>query len=75
MTAKQLLKFIESIKEVEELDYIRDDITAERNNCAVLALEKDDKKAKRQFNDLSEKLEAITMMKFQRTLLFKLAGF
>ena len=75
MTAKQLLEFIDSIKEEEYVDFIADELREQRNDIVAQMERSDDKKLKRIYVDLSEKLEAIEMMKFQRILYFKLAGF
>ncbi len=75
MTAKQLLKFIDSIRADEGIDFIADELRNQRDNILAKMESNADKKDKKIYKDILEKLEAIEMMKFQRILYYKLAGF
>lgn len=73
MTAKQLLRFIDSIKEVEGIDAIADDLFTKKGDLALKIELDNNVKDKKLYSDLAEKLEAIEMMKHQRLLFYKLS--
>lgn len=75
MTARQLLKFIDSIRADEGIDFIADELRNQRDDISAKMEYNPDKKYKKAYKDICEKLEAIEMMKFQRILYYKLAGF
>lgn len=78
MTAKQLLNYIDEIKDDEELDYIQTELDYQKGNIAVQIECCTNRKKMAQLqkakSDLQEKLDAVQVIKYQRLLIFKWAS-